>query len=375
MRPPVKVVHVLLGKANPNRMIGVNKVVHSLATEQHRQGHDVEVWGITSTPESASHDHEYRLRLFKPGRLRLLPTSELRKAVDSLQKNDVVHLHSVFVPEFFAVSQLLKKRGIHWVLTPHSGYDPRSMAHRRLLKKTYWALFESRPVKGARIIHAIGSSEKEDIQRIAPGKTCVLIPNGQNLNELEFPRREIKRLRRPVFGYCGRLVVAQKGLDLLLEAFSLYLAADGTGELWLVGDGPDRGRLENIVSRLGMSDQVRFLGAKFGSEKLNYLAHMDVFVHTSRWDVIPTAVLEAAGLARPLLLSKATNLGEFVECHGSGIVLPDNTAGEIASAMESLAQARIEGRLDTMGVRARKMIEEEFDWSTIVSRLHKEVYL
>jgi glycosyltransferase involved in cell wall biosynthesis len=370
----MKIVHILLGKANPNRMIGVNKVVHSLATEQRRQGVDVEVWGITSTPESVSHTHEYRLRLFKPGRPRLLPTSEITKAVSSLEKNTVVHFHSVFVPELYAVSRVLKKRGVHWVLTPHSGYNPRSMAHRRLLKKVYWALFESKLIKGARAIHAIGASEKGDIQRIVPGKTCALIPNGQDLHELEFPWQEIKRLRRPVFGYCGRLVVAQKGLDLLLEAFSLYLATGGTGELWLVGDGPDRGRLERTIRRLGLGDRVRLLGAMFGSEKLNRLAHMDVFVHTSRWDVIPTAVLEAAGLGRPLLLSRETNLGESVEHHGAGVVLSENSAEKIASAMETLSQAYIERWLDAMGTRARNMIEREFSWTTIVNRLHDEVY-
>ncbi|MFT6199305.1 MAG: hypothetical protein ACJAQ2_001077, partial [Vicingaceae bacterium] len=46
----LQVIHVLLGKANPNRMNGVNKMVNSLAEHQSIIGKDVTVWGITKNP-------------------------------------------------------------------------------------------------------------------------------------------------------------------------------------------------------------------------------------------------------------------------------------------------------------------------------------
>jgi len=48
----MRVIHVVLGKANPDRMNGVNQVVHHLATEQVERGDEVEVWGITADPEA-----------------------------------------------------------------------------------------------------------------------------------------------------------------------------------------------------------------------------------------------------------------------------------------------------------------------------------
>ena len=46
----MEIIHLILGKANPNRMNGVNKVVHELATTQVEKGISAEVWGITDNP-------------------------------------------------------------------------------------------------------------------------------------------------------------------------------------------------------------------------------------------------------------------------------------------------------------------------------------
>ena len=45
----MKIIHIVLGRANPNRMNGVNRVAHNLATAQVNKGSDVSVWGITAS--------------------------------------------------------------------------------------------------------------------------------------------------------------------------------------------------------------------------------------------------------------------------------------------------------------------------------------
>ncbi|MBK7805817.1 MAG: hypothetical protein IPJ51_05910 [Saprospiraceae bacterium] len=46
----MEIIHIVLGKANPERMNGVNKVVFQLATKQAESGRNVSVWGITKDP-------------------------------------------------------------------------------------------------------------------------------------------------------------------------------------------------------------------------------------------------------------------------------------------------------------------------------------
>jgi len=149
----------------------------------------------------------------------------------------------------------------------------------------------------------------------------VLIPNGQELGDQVFTSSFVERKSRPVFGFCGRLVANHKGLDLLIKAFSLYKGMVRDGQLWLIGGGPDKESLEQMCDVLDVRNDVMFLGPKFREDKLNFLEHMDVFVHTSRWDGHPMSVLEAGGMALPLLISKETNMASYVKRWGSGIVL------------------------------------------------------
>lgn len=364
----MKIVHLLLGKANPNSMNGVNKVVHHIATRQFRAGHDVEVWGITATPQKIRHQHEYPLRLFKSVKMRFFLSKPLKHALNSLQSNDIVHMHSVFLPELYSASRILRCNGVPWVVTPHGGYARESMKKNWFAKRVYVALFEIRFLSQASVLHAIGASEVGDIKRLCQPQKIVLIPNGQDLEEVVYTPKPLPVVEGPIFGFCGRLA-RPKGLDLLIESFASYKKQGGRGRLWLIGDGEDRTKLENQAKRLKVAEAVEFLGPKFGDEKLNLIAHMDVFVHTSMWDVTPTAVLEAAALSRPLLISKETNLGKYIASHNAGVVLSENTPARIAQALQSFEKDVESGSASAIGGNARSMIETEFDWARIASRL------
>lgn len=54
--------------------------------------------------------------------------------------------------------------------------------------------------------------------------------------------------------------VKSKRLEKLVNGYYLFLKEGGVGELWLIGDGPTRGEIENLVNSLGLSSSVRFFG-------------------------------------------------------------------------------------------------------------------
>ena len=101
---------------------------------------------------------------------------------------------------------------------------------------------------------------------------------------------------------------------------------------------------------------------------------MDIFLHTSRMEGFPTAVLEAAAMSIPTITSDATNINSFVEKHNSGFLLVENTPSEIANTMEMAAAYFSKNKLKEMGERGRKMVEKEFDWKKIAERL-VEIYV
>lgn len=88
-------------------MNGVNQVVGQLATYQHRTGLNVEVWGITYTPEDTRADLAFPLRLFKANGRKGIPgllSAIARKPVGSV----IFHLHGGFIPDFIPVGWVLR---------------------------------------------------------------------------------------------------------------------------------------------------------------------------------------------------------------------------------------------------------------------------
>ncbi|MBC8441372.1 MAG: glycosyltransferase family 4 protein [Deltaproteobacteria bacterium] len=372
----MKIVHILKGKADPNTLNGVNKVVHHLATEQLRLNHNVEVWGIASNPAIIRHQHDYPLHLFSANKNRFFINFELKNKINSLPRNTIAHLHSVFLPELYAVGMALKKASIPFVLTPHGGYSPQSRKKKYFTKSIYMALFEKRLLSEAHKLHAIGQSEVNDLFILAPSKSIVLLPNGQDLKEVMFtPTKTLLPIERPVFGYCGRLAKNHKGLDLLIKGFSQYKKTGGNGELWLIGDGPDKHFLKKLVRKEKVNNFVKFLGEMFGDIKLSHFSKMDVFVHPSRWDGIPMAVLEAAAIGKPLIVSQATNMGDFIIRYDNGIVLNENYPLNISKAMHKFNKLITNHGIKKIGANSIKLVKNELNWRTIAKQTISTLYL
>jgi len=60
----MEIIHIVLGKANPDRMNGVNKVVYQLATKQVEFGENVSVWGIAKDKDTNYGERNFETRLF-----------------------------------------------------------------------------------------------------------------------------------------------------------------------------------------------------------------------------------------------------------------------------------------------------------------------
>ena len=96
---------------------------------------------------------------------------------------------------------------------------------------------------------------------------------------------------------------------------------------------------------------------------------MNVFVHPSHSEGSPTAVLEAAALGLPLLVTTGTNVGGLVDQYKCGIHIPNNNVETIADALKDFDQLYINGGLDKMKEASLKMVKQEFDWIKIAEKL------
>ncbi len=365
----MNIIHIVLGKANPNRMNGVNKVVHSLATAQKELGYNVYVFGITNSTSKDDVERKYILKTFKKYKFSLDPQL-VSEILSFSPKNTIFHIHGGFIYNFFFITRLLQKYNYRYIFTPHGSYNKEAMRKNLLLKKIHFKLFDSRILKGAWKVQLLGKSEYYHIDNLITGINKVLIPNGFDPKEIKFKFTKILSPQRPVFGYLGRIDMYAKGLDLLLEGFLKYKREGGKGILWIVGDGKDLPKLKSFVERHGLNQDVKFWGPKFGEEKYNILANMDVFIHTSRFEGFPMAILEAASLGLPLLVSKETNMHYYISNYSCGLVLDQLNPSSIKTKLlefESIIQNKI--LYLSLKKLSVKMIREEFDWKKIGKHL------
>lgn len=371
----VQLIHFALGKANPDRLNGVNHVIHNLAEAQTEMGVNVTLWGLTENPNAETIPRTYETRFFKPGWNRFRASRELREAIEDLDTTAIVHLHGAFTPELCAVARRLRGRGIPYVVTPHGAYSAEALKKSSLVKSVWLSVLEKRMLRHARSIQALSGRELVDMEAVCALEQIQIVPNGQRSLTVGVSTLEpVDDDKKPVFCFCGRLSTWTKGLDATIEGFARYVAARGKGSLWIVGDGADRGALEARAEELGIARRVTFFGALFGEEKIQRLHLADVFVHPSRHEGMPTAVLEAGALGLPLAVSPGTNLDQEVrKCH-AGSVIPEVTAEAIAHALTDLERDFAGGQLEQRGANAAWMVENLFSWKRIAALSARDLY-
>ena len=256
----MEVIHLILGRANPNRMNGVNRVVHNLATAQTNIGKNVSVWGVTKSYKKEDDlKRSYNTSWFQDHG-KFVINNELRKAIKKSPEGTVFHLHGGFLVLYYTLSVLLKRADRTFVFTPHGTYTQGAMEGNSFVKRVYFNFFEKKMLKRAKCIQCLGHSEKSDLQAMFPAVKIVLIPNGQNMNELKvsFP---LELSNEFIIGYCGRISKWHKGLDVLLESFSHYKKYfKGQGKLHLIGDGEYLKEMKRISKANHVDNDVVFLG-------------------------------------------------------------------------------------------------------------------
>jgi glycosyltransferase involved in cell wall biosynthesis len=239
----MEIIHIVLGKAKPDRLNGVNKVVYNMATEQSKAGKNVRVWGITANPTHDYPERNFQTDLFKAEKFPFAVNGALKQAI--LENNQAVfHLHGGWVPVFSSLARIFARHQIKYVLTPHGAYNAVAMERSAWKKKIYFHLFEKPLLQHAQKLHSIGRSEVSGLHSIFPGASSFLLPYGF---ERSIGIAQTDKANDFTIGFVGRLDTHTKGLDLLMEAFCQFQKTHPDSKLWIVGEGEGRAFIEKIM--------------------------------------------------------------------------------------------------------------------------------
>jgi glycosyltransferase involved in cell wall biosynthesis len=168
-----------------------------------------------------------------------------------------------------------------------------------------------------------------------------------------------------VVTFVGRLVHA-KGIDWLLDVWTLVRERDPRARLLIVGDGPERPALTARAHALGIAGSVTFTGRQ--EDVYQFLAASDVFVLPSRMEGMSNALLEAMSQGVPVVVADDQLGGNraVVTPGKDGMVVPFGDTEGFARTVQSLLTDR-ELR-EEMGRRAAQKVEDAYSIEAVARR-------
>jgi glycosyltransferase involved in cell wall biosynthesis len=171
-------------------------------------------------------------------------------------------------------------------------------------------------------------------------------------------------LRTPVKAVTVGRLVPWKQVNGLLEALTEVPELG----LVVVGDGPERPRLERRARELGVQDRVYFAGRRPKKEALGLMAACDLFVLNSAYEGLPHVVLEAMALGLPVVATAAGGTPEVVRDGETGVLVPGRY-GTLGASLSALARDPALRR--RLGRAARQWIGERLSAENMI-RLTEE---
>jgi glycosyltransferase involved in cell wall biosynthesis len=158
----------------------------------------------------------------------------------------------------------------------------------------------------------------------------------------------------------GRLL-HWKGFHLGLRAFAQANLAET--EYWVIGDGPERAKLQNLASELGIADQVRFWGELERDEVLTKIAECSVLVHPSLHDSGAGVCLEAMAAAKPIICLDLGGPAAQVSVETGYKVPAENPGQAVAALSEAMVKLTADANLrHQMGKAGQQKVRDTYSW-------------
>lgn len=325
----LRILHLLA----PAPFGGLESVVHSLAAEQTREGHDVHVCAIV---DAGSAPHPFVSKLAARGihshPLPVAPRAyrEERAAVQKLLASvhpDIVHTHGYRADVLHGPAA--KRLGFRWVTTSHgfTGGSWKNRLYERLQRRSFRkcdaVVAVSRPMQQQLLAAGIRETRLHWI----PNAWAAPVPF---LDRQEARRQLGVQPNAFCVGFIGRLGF-EKGPDTFLDALALC-EEPVTGVL--VGEGRMRAALETRAASIRPPRSVRFAGRVDSAGRL--IKAFDVVVLSSRTEGTPIVLLEAMAARVPVIATRVGGIPDVVSEREALLTAPDQPSAIAAAVCQTL---------------------------------------
>jgi len=348
---------------------GVEKVVLDLSSRLVAHGHEVMVLTL-NIPQTKEEETFHGIKIVRlnafdfskviglQGAISVKIFSKLKKILNEF-KPDIIHTHNHF---FFTtlIGMLVKKRhNISTITTIHNGSLKDIPGRMSVFIKIYEKII-CRLINNNSDIVIVGSQNLyENAKKLGiDSKKIVIIPNAVDLTFFRQNRTYSNEPRKVIF--VGRLF-SLKGPQLLIEAARLVIKKIPDTEFFIVGDGPLREKLVNMVKRYNLSKNVVFCGELTDVRKK--MKDSDLYVRPSLLEGFPYGVLEAMASGLPVIATKIGGTADLLTHEKTGYFVKPGNVNELANSMIDLLSNS--NKLKTIAINGLELVEKKFSWDIL----------
>lgn len=352
----------------PPEVGGLESHVFHLCRALAAAGHEVRVVTSRSTPEAPAHEVMDGVEVWRtwfPGKHTLgwaaHAAGSVPRAVALARRADVLHAQA-----FQSVAPLAIARaftGTPLVSTFHTSH------FLRLAKKPAWSGVLGRLVAAGDHNLAASVEIARVAEGLAPGHAVEALTNGV---ETSLFRRVEPSLPAPEGGR-RRIIVPRRlfeknGVEYLVRALP-HIARSVDVEAVVVGDGPERDKLERLAGELGVAERIRFLGARPNTDMPGLLSSAELAVFPSLMEATSVAALECMACELPVAASNVGGLPEIVDQEVGGLFRPADAEDLARVVVALLARDDLPG----LGAHARRRVVDRWSNDRLAAR-HLEIY-
>lgn len=196
-----------------------------------------------------------------------------------------------------------------------------------------------------------------------------VIPMGVDLEERFSPSPKPRREKSLLF--VGRMV-EKKGLEYLIKALPRILAEDPEVTLTVVGSGPEEAAVRNLCETLGVTPQVRFLGALPNSEMAALYQSSEVLVFPSvvakdgDQEGFGLVMVEAMGCECAVIATDLPAIRDIIVDGITGSMVPEKDPAALADKILMLLINP--GLRSSLGRDGRNFVKDRYDWRSIAAQ-------
>jgi len=295
-----------------------------------------------------------------------------RKAMSVLAHEkdfDVIHCHGNLAA--LILSRVQKRVPV--VYTEHDA-PPWICSYRtkyeQLVRKSFYYLLNKKALESVSHVVTVSDAQKRFFVEKWHLSEVTAIPNGVDIiafrPDTDSKYIQIKySLPQDYSLFVGRLE-PRKGIDYLIRSIK-----DTNMKSIIVGDGPDRVRLEELAKRNNVTSNITFTGSVPEEDLRHLYAGANFFVLPSISEGLPLTVLEAMSSGKPVVANNINGIPEVVQHGYNGLLVEPSNINSFRYNMQTLVDDA--SLCMIMGQRARTTVEKNYSWEAVAKRV-VEVY-